>query len=368
MRGVVASRTSAETRTHLERMLDVGVGALGVYESAYGPLPVDEVHVLPVPPRFPFAGLGLLGNVMLADTVLTDAYSYLVEQGIAHELAHSWWGNLLPPLEENEALATAEGLAEYSAWMSLGRLEGDDVRTSGARMNSVWYMYARPGDQDLAPFQPGLRESPVAVYVGYHKACQAWRTVAEAAGEEGFDRAIGQLAARGGAATSADIVAEVESVTGYDATRDVSEWFRATGFPHIVAASTLADGQACLDLTVDGDYHLHLPVGVRSSDGAIREEVVEVGSGDNHVCVSAPTPPAAIEIDPRWTMSREVRPALAGDVTLDGVVDAADLMAIALGVGTALPEERRIDGRYDPLYDTDQDRDVDADDLLLPSS
>ena len=89
-------------------------------------------------------------------------------------------------------------------------------------------------------------------------------------------------------------------------------------------------------------------------------ELVEVGPGSQSL---DRTDSVLLEIDPDWTLVRQVRPAVQGDVTLDGRLDAADLIAIALRQGTSLPEERRRDGGYDPLFDLDENRTIDASDV-----
>ena len=62
-------------------------------------------------------------------------------------------------------------------------------------------------------------------------------------------------------------------------------------------------------------------------------------------------------------MVRAVSPRVPGDVSLDGLKDAVDLMEIALRVGGRVPGARRQDGSYDPLYDTNADRVIDEEDL-----
>ena len=74
---------------------------------------------------------------------------------------------------------------------------------------------------------------------------------------------------------------------------------------------------------------------------------------------------SAVEVDPEWSMAREIAPALPGDVTLDGRVDGADLIALALQQGRYLPELRRVDGGYDPLYDLARDGVIDAADMQV---
>ena len=45
------------------------------------------------------------------------------------------------------------------------------------------------------------------------------------------------------------------------------------------------------------------------------------------------------------------------------VHDGADLIEVALRVGGFLPDKRRLDGKYDPLYDLNGDRKIDDADL-----
>ena len=68
-----------------------------------------------------------------------------------------------------------------------------------------------------------------------------------------------------------------------------------------------------------------------------------------------------IQLDPEWTSVREI--ASSGDVSFDGAVDGIDLVEVALRIGAYLPSERRRDGGYDPLYDLNGDRRIDALDL-----
>ena len=287
--------------------------------------------------------------MVLLNEVVVGPADYLIEQGMAHELSHSWWGNLASGSDPIEQRFLGEAFAEFSGWRALGELRNDDVRTSGMRMNAVWYMYRRPNDVDVPVISNETQSSPVVIHVTYHKGPLVLRTLEQAAGEEAFAEALRNFLARGyGGLSLAGLIEDIAAVSDYDATADVEQWLRGTGFPRVAVTSRFEGGAVQLSLATTGEFTFALPVRIVLSDGRTIEER-----------------PIAVEIDPRWTAVREVTAALPGDVTLDGEVDGADLVATAVLHGGVLPVERRIDGRYDPLYDLDRDGIIGDADLEL---
>jgi hypothetical protein len=343
--------------------VEVVSGVVPIYEDFYGPLPVDEIHLVTVPSNFGFGAAGLLGNVFVNEVVFST-HDYLVEQGMAHEIAHSWWGNLASAAFASEAPFLQEAFAEYSAWRGLGVLRGAATRVAGMRMNAVWYMYRRPDNVDVEVLSPSAQGSPAYVFVTYHKGALAIRALEEMVGADDFGAALQSFVARGYGQLSVDgLIEDVASASGYDATTFVSEWLRHTGFPLVLATPAVDGGEVSLALDVAGEFHLHVPLRFTFADGSRQDEAVEAGPGRSEHAFSLPERPVAVEVDPDWSMTREVNPALFGDVTLDGAVDAADLVEVALRSGAFLPEERRVDGGYDPLHDVDRNRLVDDLDL-----
>lgn len=347
----------------MEELATTAAEVLPVHAGRYGEIGIDEFHLLTFSDRTEFAGMGLFGNVLLFDALLDAPYEYLRVQGIAHETAHSWWGGLASAARWEEGAFFNEAFAEYSAWAALGVLHGDEVRTSGARMSAVWYMLRRPGDEDVAVLDPAAADSPAFVFVTYHKASVFLRTLEEAAGPEAFTRALANLVARGPGGLSTEALAEdVLAESGWDPTAALDAWLRAPGFPTVTAGLSAA-GSPTLGLDVQGDVSFRLPVVLHRADGSRTDVVLEVGPGAAEAELPAGAPPVRLELDPRWTLVRLVRPALPGDVSLDGVVDAIDLVDVALRDGGVLPDERRVDGSYDPLYDVDEDERIDRADL-----
>lgn len=362
---VLVSAPNEAAAEPLARTAQAMARVLPRYEALFGALPFDEVHVLPVSGRFPFGGMGMLGNVFLGDFITWPDFDYLIVQGAAHELAHSWWGGLASSGEYVGGGFLQEAFAEYSAWRALGDTaadEGEDgeaVRLAGVRMNAVWYLTQSDPAADLAILDEDLYDhQDVYVLVTYHKGSVVLRALEEKVGAGVFSAALAGMVARGPSGLSVDaLIEEVASAGGGDITAEVDQWLRQPGHP--VLRAGVSDG--ALALEVEGDYRLHVPVRAHFADGSVQETSLEASTGDNALALTAR--PVLVEVDPRWTMPRVVTPSEPGDVSLDGRVDAVDLMEVALRVGGRVPEERRQDGSYDPLYDTNADGSIDEADF-----
>lgn len=374
---------AAET-ANLERFLQTASLAWSFYEKTFGATGVNEVHIMTVPSGFPFGGMGYIGNIFIGEFVLGD-YAYLIEQGAAHEMAHSWWGGLASGVGDDGFVH--ESLAEYSAWRALGAAKGDDERTTGVRMNSLWYMLGRTSEADIAVLDPALFDSPLAIYIAYHKTSTILRMLEEELGLETMDEVLRSFIEDGPMTLSIrEIVARGGAAGGKDLTAFGAQWLERTGYPSVfVSASVERAGPgigvgSAWDVGLQFDqialeergalahdeigtpFALTLPVRLTFANGTVRDERVTLAQATDNVGWSSAEPPIEVAIDPRWTALRIVH-AKTPDVTLDGTIDAGDVMAVALRVGTAMPTTRRVDGHFDPLYDVDGDRAVDAADL-----
>ena len=354
--------------TKMEHAVAIAAEVLDYYNELYTPMPADHAYLVTTPNSLPFGGMGLLGTIFLNEYVFWDEYAYIVEQGVAHEFGHTWWGHMS---SGNHPFFT-EAFAEYSAWRAMGHLYDDAMRTSGSRMNAVWYMYRRTGNADVAVLDPKVFNSPAYGFVIYHKGSTVLRTFEEAAGEAPFTAALRALVQSGPGHTDIDkFVSEIAASSGYDASADVEQWLLQPGFPHLevrpaVATSATETTLALFALT-DDPFAFNLPVRLTFADGTTRNESLTVGEdGSGHVVWGLEGYPVLVEFDPRWTMVREITPgADRAYVSFDGVVDGVDLIEVALRQGSFLPDERRVDGGYDPLYDLNGDGAVDGDDLNL---
>jgi aminopeptidase N len=312
--------------------------------------------------------VGLLGTVLLQASFFDNDDVWMLRQGVAHELGHTYWGNIATAGYIDSSLKFFhESFAEYTMWRGLGELYGDDYRTAGSRMNAVWYMYGRPGDEDIAVLSPAIGNSPVMVHVVYHKGSTVLRTFEEAASVETWTEGLRSLLQRGYMGLSPRAFREDMEAVGFDdAERYMDQWLYGVGYPQLVASTDIEESseENFVTLTIDTDWSSSfvLPVVLRMADGSTYEERIVVGA-DTVAHFRTSTRPVQIELDPRWTAVRLVEPGLRGDVSLDGRVDAVDMMEVAFNQGGYVPPNRRIDGHYDPLYDLDQNGEIDAADL-----
>jgi len=354
----------------VDEALGVAAEVLGVYADVFGIAPPEPARLVFVPRSFRAGGIGLLGTTFLNEIVIGDA-DYLLVQGVAHELAHTYFGGFASAARTTrEELVHAgflqEAFAEYAAWRALGEARGEAVRTSGMRMNAVWYMYRRPGDADAPILSEALHETPALVHATYHKGGMVVRYLEELVGRAELTAALRAYVARGYGMLAVEALRqEIESASGLDVGGTLDQWLREAGFPRVTVTVTTRDGGARLRAEVEGDYDLVVPVRATFSNGESEAVRLTLSPGASEHDLVFREPPVLVEIDPSWSHAREIRPGIAGEVTFDGVVDAADMMDVALRAGTFLPEERRVDGGYDPLYDLDGDRTVGGGDVAL---
>jgi hypothetical protein len=110
-------------RSALQRMCSEVAEILKVYLNRWGPLPIQNVAVTPIPGAFGqgFPGLIYLSTIaylptdqrppVVRDSILNVMFSDLL---LAHELAHQWWGNLVSPVDYRSDWLI-EALSNYAA-------------------------------------------------------------------------------------------------------------------------------------------------------------------------------------------------------------------------------------------------------------
>jgi hypothetical protein len=349
-------RGTGEPR-RLQDAVAIAAELIPYYQRIYPPQAIPEAQIVSVPPFFPFGAIGLFGTTLVGEYVF-DEYDYLLEQGMAHELAHTWWGNAASASDPVEAPFLHEAMAEHSAWRALGQLRGAAARTGGVRMNATWYLLRRPEGEDVAILDPAGQRSPAFIFAAYHKGCAVMRTLETQAGAEAFDRALFNLASLGpGGLTVAALGDALSRETGRDFGPLLRPWLEEVGAPALRAGRAPS---GALWVESSGPWSFTLPIRVTAAGGEIREERLEIREGRAELALA---PDDRVAIDPEWATLRTVTPEIAGDVDFDGRVDAFDLLAIAPHLGTYLPETRRQDGGYDPLFDLDRDLRVDVADL-----
>jgi hypothetical protein len=350
------------TRPTMERLVADVARFYPVYSQLYGPLPLSHVSITFVPSDFVAGAMSEFGLIFANEVLARPELQYVSTQ-FAHEAAHFWWGNLASP----QVPFLSEGMAEYSLWRAREVLDGPAVAAAGRRMNATWYLYGRGAVGDRAILDRSISSSPAFVFVTYHKAAVVLRSLEEFVGTDAMTRGL-RAAVQSNPDLSVDAwLAAIQKETTINLAPWRRAWLEQPGFPVItVESAVVASGagqRVSLSMTLSGDFPMKAPLLFRFADGSSQRRAVSLSGHSAQFTETFDAAPLTIEFDPEWTSVREVVPALVADVTLDGDVDGADLIEVALHMETAMPTVRRQDGRYEPLFDLDGDRAVSGGDL-----
>ena len=199
-------------------------------ESLFGPYEWDRYDMLVLPPSFPYGGMENPRMTFLTPTLLAGDRS-LVDV-VAHELAHSWTGNLVTNANA-EHFWLNEGFTVFAERRILEALEGPDMAALHA---AVGFEKLRDAFESLAstPELTKLRTKLDGVdpdiafsVVPYEKGFLFLKTLEAAAGKRAFDALLGKWlhSHRFGAATTDDFLALVEAeLPGLLAKVDAKAW------------------------------------------------------------------------------------------------------------------------------------------------
>jgi aminopeptidase N len=217
-----------------------GVDAmLRTAESLFGPYAWERFDILTMPPSFPYGGMENPRLTFLTPTLLAGDRSLV--NVVAHELAHSWTGNLVSNADAehfwlNEGFtvfaerrileALAEGGPELTALhAALGRR---DLERALARFAK------QPELTRLRTHLAGVDPDEAFSEIPYEKGYLFLRAIEEAAGRAAFDRFLKKWVEelRFRAVTTDDFVAFVErELPGALAVVHATSWLDAAGVP-----------------------------------------------------------------------------------------------------------------------------------------
>lgn len=187
--GVYAEPTLVDTAAwefaDLEKMI---TGA----ESLYGPYAWDRYDVIVLPPSFPFGGMENPRLTFATPTILTGDRS--LTSLIAHELAHSWSGNLVTNATWNDFWLN-EGFTVYFETRIMEKLYGHDYAEMLASLNLQGLKdevkslteSGHAADTKLKLDLTGRNPDDGVSEIAYNKGYYLLRLIDETFGREKFD-------------------------------------------------------------------------------------------------------------------------------------------------------------------------------------
>src|SRR5688572_703945 len=158
-------------------------------ERLYGPYRWGRYDVLVLPPSFPYGGMENPRLTFLTPTVITGDRALV--SLLAHEIAHSWSGNLVTNATWSDIWLN-EGFTTYVERRTMEALRGKE------RADVAWYLgrrdltaalaTAKPADTALAQSLSRERDpEELPGDVSYEKGALFLQTLGRALGREVFD-------------------------------------------------------------------------------------------------------------------------------------------------------------------------------------
>jgi hypothetical protein len=163
---------------------------LGTAERLFGPYDWERYDMLVLPPSFPFGGMENPRMTFLTPTLLAGDRS-LVDV-VAHELAHSWTGNLVTNTS-NEHFWLNEGTTVYAERRIQEALHGAEAAALawaiGEKLLQAEFerFAARPELTRLRLDLDGVDPDEAFSSIPYEKGARLWALLERTAGRERFD-------------------------------------------------------------------------------------------------------------------------------------------------------------------------------------
>ncbi|KAL5219330.1 hypothetical protein ABZP36_020014 [Zizania latifolia] len=214
----------------VEEMVKVG-------EELFGPYEWERFDLLVLPPSFPYAGMENPRMVFLTPTAIKGDASGA--QLVAHELAHSWSGNLITN-KTNEDFWLNEGFTTYAERRIVEVVQGEE--RAALNMGIGWRSLNRTMESfkdnmeftKLKPKMGGIDPDDVYSKVPYEKGFQFLWRIERQIGRPAFDEFVKKYISTF-KFQSIDTETFLEflkaNVTGIENQIDLQLWIEGTGIP-----------------------------------------------------------------------------------------------------------------------------------------
>jgi len=210
---------------------------IGAAEALFGPYDWERFDILTMPPSFPYGGMENPRLTFITPTVLAGDRSLV--SVIAHELAHSWTGNLVTNANA-EHFWLNEGFTMYAERRITEALEGADMAVLSAALGrreldeSIERFKDTPAMTKLRTHLEGIDPDECYSLVPYEKGYLFLTAIEAAVGREAFSAWLRTYldAFRFGAITTEDFIAHIEKgLPGALAKVDAKAWLDGEGLP-----------------------------------------------------------------------------------------------------------------------------------------
>ena len=296
---------------------------LGELETRFGPYPYPSYRVAELPLGVgDFLGSSEQGFIMVRPVAFDAPDGNLALFG--HELAHGWWGNLIDSTGPGSMLLS-EGLAQFSAVVAIGAIEGEAAAADFLRFSRPGYVTEQCARGYFQMWRGGhdlplalIEDGGDAHFLADSKGHWMFQMLRAEVGDERFFAVL-----RGVVKDFAEVPLTLPELRArFEAAapeanlaRFFGQWLDRTGAP-ILEADWSADGArarvAIRQVQTGEPYHLPLEVAIDSAAGR-RIHRVELAGREGAFELESDGPPTGIQLDPRhrlliWTEEYGPRP------------------------------------------------------------
>jgi aminopeptidase N len=350
---------------------------LALFDWANVPAMIDfysDVYI-----DYPFESYGMamapLGGAMEHQTMTTFGQALVngnrrFEPVVAHELAHQWWGDMVTCRTWAEIWLN-EGFATYFDALFTEDFYGPEAFREQMADNRRSYFNGEAGGEGRFPIYDPEYMWGVTVY---EKGAWILHMLRQVLGTSAWQEGIRVYAQRHrfGTASTPDLIAAFQDVSGSDLGWFFDQWVYQAGYPvfkYTHGGYPAAEGGYTMTIALRQVqqnaplFRMPLEVGVTTAAGTSLHRV-EVSGEYSSFELDLDGPPADVVIDPEvWALAGWTYVDLTGDVDGSGRVDGMDnsRMAWSFGSGTG-------GARWFAPADLNGDGVVDGQDLALLAS
>lgn len=265
------------------------------------------------------SGFPLGGMENITATTMSDSFIFLssvvpdeVRDLVSHELAHSWFGNLVTCRNWAE-LWLNEGFATFMEAAYVERAAGRAKYIQKIRSDAAEFLI----DDTINKKRHALYNQRAANVAGlfdnaattYHKGGAVIHTLREQVGNEAFWRAINIYLTRHRTANveSTDLLHAMEEASGQDLDWFFDQWVYSTGAPHMRVSQAYNPRSKTLFITVaqtqapggitPAAFRLPLELAIKTSHGETKHDI-EVTRRQQTFSIKTNGRPTAVRVDP----------------------------------------------------------------------
>lgn len=298
-----------------EGYLDTAEDVLDLYSERFGPFAFEKMSVIQVDLPPILGGVGPAGMVFLHSYVISNS-DHVLSNLLAHELAHQWWGNLVPinMLDSDWNQWLSEGFATYSDALYTEHADGDETFVEHIDKIADLYLTQSAGMREEPLSQTFMDQSPLYRPVVYEKGALVLHALRYVLGDEAFFRVLREYADTYAfeLSTVSDFRHLASEAGGENLDWFFDEWLDRAGCPyfeidHVTVEPGEGESYRVTVRIAQPEQLSRMPMDVQVLGPAGQEHIerAELGRKENTVVIEVGFPVESVRLDPDgWVLQR----------------------------------------------------------------